>query len=232
MPFAGHPNIGTAVALARQLQTQAGAPPEQFVFEEAAGHVQIRLLRDDALVVGAELAAPQPLSILSAVSVEDAAACVSLSPREIAAATHPPRVISVGLPFLTVELSSRDALRRARPDTAAHERVLPAIGTDPVFAYVRGSGAGQLYARMFAPLDATVEDPATGSATAATIALLTQLKPEPDADLTWRIEQGLDMGRPSVILGRTHKRDGLVSAVYIAGHAVCVMHGVLRMPSG
>jgi trans-2,3-dihydro-3-hydroxyanthranilate isomerase len=82
---------------------------------------------------------------------------------------------------------------------------------------------------MFAPLDATTEDPATGSATAATIALLTSLRPERDIDLSWRVEQGVDMGRPSLLLGRTRKRDGSVTAVHVGGRAVTVMHGFLQI---
>lgn len=232
VPFAGHPNIGTAVALARELEARGGALPERFLFEEAAGLVPIRLLREDGAVVAAELTAPKPLSVGPGVSAEDAAACASVVPEEIATAAHFPGVISVGLPFLVMELTSREALRRAKPNAIVHERVLPAVGTDAVFAYVHGSDAGHLHARMFAPLDATIEDPATGSAAAATIALLTQLRPQADADLTWSIEQGVDMGRPSLILGRTEKRAGAVTAVRVAGHAVLVMRGTLQTPAG
>jgi trans-2,3-dihydro-3-hydroxyanthranilate isomerase len=109
-------------------------------------------------------------------------------------------------------------------------RVLPPTGTDAVFAYVRGNVPGDQDARNYAPLDATVEDPATGSATAATIALLATLRPERDAEVAWRVEQEIDMGRPSLPLGRTEKRDGLVTAVYVAGHAVPVMSGLLHLP--
>lgn len=228
VPFAGHPNIGTAVVLARELESKGGAPADRFVFEEAAGLVPLSLLREGGTVVGAELTAPEALSIGSAVSVDDAAACLSLSSNEIGITTHAPRVVSVGLPFLAVEVTSRDALRRAKPNVVAHERVLPSIGTDAVFAYARRAASGELDARMFAPLDATTEDPATGSATAATIALLTSLRPESDLDLSWRVEQGVDMGRPSLLLGRTCKRDGSVTAVQVAGRAVTVMHGFLQ----
>jgi trans-2,3-dihydro-3-hydroxyanthranilate isomerase len=230
VPFAGHPNVGTAVVLARDLQTKGIPAPDRFVFEEAAGLVAIRLLRDGGTVVGAELTAPEPLSIRSSVSVEDAAACLSLVPTEIVIETHLPQVISIGLPFLVAELISRDVLRRARPNLLAHERVLPPIGTDAIFAYVRGTPAGELHARMFAPLDATVEDPATGSATGATIGFLAALRPERDSEITWRVEQGADMGRPSLLLGRTEKHGGVVTAVHVAGHAVLVMHGLLHVP--
>ena len=230
IPFAGHPNVGTAVVLARELEAKGGPPIDRFVFEEGAGLVPIRLLRDAGTVVGAELTAPEPLSVRSSASVHDVAACLSLEPTDIGVATHPPQVISVGLPFLVAEITSREALRRAKPNPLAHERVLPSIGTDAVFAYVHGTAAGSLHARMFSPLDAIVEDPATGSATAATIALLATLRPERDSEIAWRVEQGADMGRPSLLLGRTEKRDGIVTAVHVAGHAVQVMHGLLHVP--
>ena len=229
VPFAGHPNVGTAFVLARELELNDHPPAERFVFEEAAGLVPVRILRSRGAVVGAELTAPEALSIRAAVSVADAAACLSLAPGEIAVATHPPQVVSVGLPFLAVEVVSRDALRRAMPDAAVHARVLPPLGTDAVFTYFREPATPNLHARTFAPLDATVEDPATGSATAATIALLTSLHVARDGEFNWRIEQGVDMGRPSVLIGRTEKRAGAVTAVHVAGHAVPVMHGFLSI---
>jgi trans-2,3-dihydro-3-hydroxyanthranilate isomerase len=231
VPFAGHPNVGTAVVLARELEAKGSPPIDRFVFEERAGLVPIRLLRENGTVVGAELTAPERLSIRSSVSVHDAAACLSLAPTDICIATHPPQIISVGLPFLVAEITSRDALRRAKPNPLEHERVLPPAGTDAVFLYVRGTADAELHARMFAPLDATLEDPATGSAAAATIALLAQLRPERDGEIAWRVEQGVDMGRPSLLFGRTEKRGGSVASVQVAGHAVPVMHGFLHVPA-
>jgi trans-2,3-dihydro-3-hydroxyanthranilate isomerase len=245
VPFAGHPNIGTAVVLAQELEARARAqnkdkdededkgqgmePLLRFVFEEAAGLVFIELLREGGTVVGAELTVPEALSVGASVSVDDTAACLSLASNEIGTAVHAPQVVSVGLPFLVTEVVSRDALRRAKPDLKIHERVLPPIGTDSIFAYVRGTAACALQARCFMPLDATVEDPATGSATAATIALLATLQPERSGEHRWRVEQGVDMGRPSLLLGRTEKRDGRVTAVHVAGHAVPVMRGSLHI---
>ncbi len=230
IPFAGHPNVGTAVVLARELRAQGGPPVDRFIFEEGAGLVPIRLLLDAVTVLGAEFAAPEPLSIRSPASVRDLAACLSLESIDIGVGTHPPQVISVGLPFLVAEITSREALRQAKPDPSAHERILPPLGTDAVFAYTRGMEAGELHARMFSPLDGIVEDPATGSAAAATIALLATLRAERDCETAWRVEQGVDMGRPSLLLGRTEKRAGAVVAVHMAGRAVQVMHGFLQEP--
>lgn len=119
VPFAGHPNIGTAFVLAGLLP----AAPDVLVFEEAAGLVPLTLLRDGGpashpasnSITGAELAAPEPLSRRSVVNPARAAACLSLAAADVRTDAHPPGVASVGLPFLLVELASRAAPGQAGP---------------------------------------------------------------------------------------------------------------------
>jgi len=229
LPFAGHPNVGTAVVVAHEIEREGALASDQLLFEEGAGLVSLRLVREGTAVVGAEFTAPQSLSAGSKVSAEAAAACLSLAPDDIGLHVHMPQVLSVGLPFLVAEVRSREVLKRCRPSLPAHERVLPPIGTDSVFAYARGADAGALSARMFSPIDAIPEDPATGSAAAATIAFLAAEGGQLDADSVWRIEQGADMGRPSLLLGRTEKRGGMVRAVHIGGDAVPVMRGTFDL---
>jgi trans-2,3-dihydro-3-hydroxyanthranilate isomerase len=230
VPFAGHPNVGTAVVFARQREGQGGSPLDRLVFEEAAGLVPIRLIRERDTVVGAEFTAPESLTLGPHVSVADIAECLSLTAADISLASHPPQVLSVGLPFLVAEITTRGALRRAKPDALTHERVLPPIGTDAIYAYCPGATPQELHARMFSPLDGIVEDPATGSAAAATISLLATLRPDSDGQISWRIEQGFEMGRRSLISGRTEKRNRAVTAVHIGGFAVQVMSGLFDLP--
>jgi trans-2,3-dihydro-3-hydroxyanthranilate isomerase len=229
VPFAGHPNVGTAVVLARELEGKGGPPLERLVFEEGAGLIPIRLIRAPDSVVGAEFTAPKSLTRGPTVRTADIAECLSLSVADISHANHPPQVLSVGLPFLVAEITSHDALRRAMPNAQTHARVLPPIGTDAIYAYCPGATPQELHARMFAPLDGILEDPATGSAAAATISLLASLRSEREGEMSWRIEQGVEMGRPSLLNGRTEKRNGAVSAVHIGGFAVQVMSGVFDL---
>jgi trans-2,3-dihydro-3-hydroxyanthranilate isomerase len=244
VPFAGHPNVGTAFVLARESPFAAAAAISaggSFVFEETAGLVRLKLLHDHGATVGAELRAPEVLSRRSTVSRQAAAACLSLDPEDLATAVHAPQIISVGLPFLAVELGSRDALRRSKPNIAAQEDLLPLDGADAIFAYWRApeqspaSGETVLHARTFAPLDGVIEDPATGSAGAAAIALLASLQPEPRTDRAWRIHQGVDMGRPSLLLGRTVAHDvggaaeGAPRETHIGGRCVAVFEGTLDL---
>jgi trans-2,3-dihydro-3-hydroxyanthranilate isomerase len=137
VPFAGHPNVGTAFLLAREMMARGVDVPDQFVFEEQAGRVPVRLLRHSSSVIGAELMAPEPLSRRSRLTPEAAAALLTLEPEDVLTDTHAPEVISVGLPFLVVELASRGALRRARPDLAAYATHLPLDEADAVYVYTR-----------------------------------------------------------------------------------------------
>jgi trans-2,3-dihydro-3-hydroxyanthranilate isomerase len=230
IPFAGHPNVGTAFVLA----TQAAKPPARLKFEEGAGLVPVDILRDDARVVGAELTAPQPFRKLTLFGVEQAAACGSLSAADISTDRHPPVIVSVGMPFLVAELSSREALRRARPDAAAFAQVLPCDGAFAVYFYTRDVPPAEmpldLQARMFHPgSSGLTEDPATGSATVAAAALLADLAGERDAELTLRIGQGVDMGRPSLLLTRVRKANGVVASAHVGGRCVQMMEGTFQL---
>lgn len=230
IPFAGHPNVGAAFVLA----TLAPKPPARLLFEEKAGLVPVEILTEQGRVAGAELTAPQPLKRLSQISIEQAAACLSLSPGEVKTDRHPPQIISVGLSFLAVELASRDALRRARPDAAAFAKTFPRDDSDSIYLYTRDVPVEEkpcdLQARMFHPgASGLSEDPATGSATAAAAALLADLDPLKDGELKLRIGQGVDMGRPSLLLTRVRKQNGAIASVHVGGSCVQMMEGTFRL---
>jgi trans-2,3-dihydro-3-hydroxyanthranilate isomerase len=229
IPFAGHPNVGTAFVLA----TQAAEPPARLKFEEKAGLVSVEILIDEGRAVGAELTAPQPLGKLIRLGAEQAAACLSLTSADIRSDRHPPQIVSVGLPFLVVEVASRDALRRARPDAAAFAKTFPCDGSDAVYFYTRDvspAEACDLQARMFHPGSSGLsEDPATGSATVAAAALFADLSGERDGELKLRIGQGVDMGRPSLLLTRVRKAGGAVVSAHVGGRCVPMMEGTFRL---
>jgi trans-2,3-dihydro-3-hydroxyanthranilate isomerase len=230
IPFAGHPNIGTAFVQA----TQATKAPARLRFEEKAGLVPVEILSEQGRVTGAELTAPQPLKRLSEVEVAQAAACLSLSADDVRTERHVPQIVSVGLPFLMVEVASRDALKRARPDAAAFASIFPRDGSDAVYFYTRDVPPGEqpldLQARMFHPGSRGLsEDPATGSATAAAATLLAELDNARDGELKLRIGQGVDMGRPSLLLTRVVKQGDKVVSVHVGGACVTMMEGTLQL---
>ncbi|MEN4919469.1 PhzF family phenazine biosynthesis protein [Achromobacter spanius] len=232
VPFAGHPNVGTAWVLARE-QVAAGLPaPEAFVFEEEAGLVRIALSYDAHGLAGAELLAPQPLSRGSEAQVAAVARALKLEPADIDVSLHAPQVVSVGLPFLVVQVANRDALRRAMPDASGYAALMPKLGAKSIYLYTTDTGSDttdaptDIQARMLT--GRMTEDPATGSATAAVTALRASLLPE--GRLRLRVGQGVDMGRASLLLAHAERRaDGVWAGV--AGQAVVVMEGTLPAPA-
>jgi trans-2,3-dihydro-3-hydroxyanthranilate isomerase len=231
MPFAGHPNVGTGYVLARRM----AHAPEHLVFEEAAGLVRVHILRGaDGLPAGARIAAPISLQIDIEVAREIVAACAGLEPVDIDTTTHRPLVASVGTPFVIAQVVSLEALARARPVEAAFRAGIAAVpelgGKLSLLLYVtRGGSATTLRTRMFAPLSGIPEDPATGSANATLAALLTSYAPGDNVELACEIEQGVEMGRPSLLVATGQKTgEGPVSAS-VAGSCVPVMRGVVTV---
>ena len=225
VPFAGHPNIGTAFALANCGELGDIAQPTQIVFEEKAGLVPITLRRRSDNSISCELQAPEQLSMGLEIAVEDIAACLSLTADDVVTETHTPVVASVGLPFVVAELSTTDALANAKIVLDGFAR-LADFGVAPdLHVYVRSDDEYDLRARMFAPFDGVTEDPATGSANCALAALLAQNDTMPSGNFEWRIAQGVEMGRPSELFARARKDDGRVTATWIAGSCVMVSEG-------
>lgn len=230
VPFAGHPNVGTAFALARAGELGPLDRPFEVTFEEKAGFVPIRIERQANGEIACELAAPESLSLGPVVGPEALASAVSLSPDDIVTRMHPPRVASVGLPFLVAEVADRAALERARTSRPGVE-ALAAEGIVPdVHLYVRSADEFDIRARMFAPLDGVPEDPATGSANCALAALLAHVDPRDEGKFAWRIAQGVEMGRPSVLAARAAKKAGSVVGAWIGGTSVLVGEGWLEIP--
>jgi trans-2,3-dihydro-3-hydroxyanthranilate isomerase len=229
VPFAGHPNVGTAFILASagELGTIDGSTT--VTFEEKAGLVPITIERRGKDSFRCELSAPQSLSLGATVPVQVVAEAVGLTPDDLSAAIHPPQVASVGLPFLMAELRHRAALERARPNVPALEALRAAGVTPDVHLYVRSGDDFDVRARMFAPLDGVLEDPATGSANCALAGLLAHFEQAPSGTFHWRIAQGVEMGRPSLLEAAADKRDGDVVATRIGGASVLVSEGWIEV---
>jgi trans-2,3-dihydro-3-hydroxyanthranilate isomerase len=229
IPFAGHPNVGTAFTLAAAGELGAIESSITVTFEENAGLVPVSVHRREGGRIWCELTAPQRLSLGATIPAATLASAVSLAPDDIVTRTHLPQVASVGLPFLMAELKDRSALERAW-GTVDGAHALRAQGVAPdVHLYARTADGFDLRARMFAPLDGVPEDPATGSANCALAALLSYYDPAISGTFRWRIAQGVEMGRPSALDARTEKREGAVVGAWIGGYSVLVSEGFIEV---
>jgi trans-2,3-dihydro-3-hydroxyanthranilate isomerase len=227
LPFAGHPNVGTAFVLAATGELGEIGALSTIVFEEEAGLVSIDICASNGKVTSCELAAPQSLSLEKNITVEMAASALSLSAGDISTRTHPPQIASVGMPFVIVELNDRDALKRAKINISGFERIQAEDVFPDIYLYTRASDGFDVRARMFGPLSGVPEDPATGSANCALAGLLAHYDEKASGTFTWRIAQGVEMGRPSTLIARAEKNNGAVEKTWVGGSSVLVSEGTI-----
>ncbi len=227
LPFAGHPNIGTAFVLATTGELGEIGVSATILFEEEAGLVEIDIQTSDRKVTSCELTAPQALMLGKDIPVEMAAAALSLNSGDILTKTHPPQIASVGVPFVMVELNDRAALERAKINMSGFEAI-HAEGIMPdIYLYTRVSDGFDIRARMFGPLSGVPEDPATGGANCALAGLLAHYDQKTSGTFTWRIAQGVEMGRPSTLIARAEKNSGAVEKTWVGGSSVFVSEGTI-----
>jgi len=164
------------------------------------------------------------------IETEIVAAACSLAPGDVETGNHRPCIASCGIPLAFAEVKTRAALANARPRTEVFTEHLPAERITGILLYVHDRRGGfDLQVRMFAPLYGVPEDPATGSGNVALAGLLACLRAEPDLSLKFRIGQGIDMGRPSLLEAGAEKRGGEIVGLSIGGRCVPMMRGVLEV---
>jgi trans-2,3-dihydro-3-hydroxyanthranilate isomerase len=236
LPFAGHPTVGTAFVLAATGEVALTGATTSVVFEEGVGPVPVTIRAVEGRPVFSELTAAKLPEVGPAVpSVGELAEMLSLAPEDLLdgpLGTDHPEAVSCGVPFLYVPLRNRDAVRRARVRIDRWEALLSGFWATEVYVFARDPElpGSQIRSRMFAPRMGIVEDPATGAATASFGGYLAARSPERYGTLRWVIEQGFEMGRPSLLHLEVDKRDGAVTAVRVGGASVLVSEGWMEIP--
>ena len=227
MPFAGHPTVGSAVLLARL----DGGATRDLVLEEGIGPVRCRTQMIDADRGRAVFDLPRlPAENGSPPAVDAIAAALGLDQDDIGFRGFVPARWSAGNPLCFVPIRSRAAIARARPDLGRFDQTF-AIG-GRALAYLFCGEASEpghdFHARMFAPGLGVPEDPATGSAAAAFAGLLATQGGFADGDHTVTIEQGYEMGRPSLMELSFTMRGGTLADAAVGGGAVVVTEGMIE----
>lgn len=228
LPFAGHPNVGAAVAYALGAGPFGRKGVERVRFEERLGLVELQLDYDGERPRGAWLTAPAAPEIGDLLPPALVARAAGLPVSAIRQDPRPPRLARLGPDFAMVELAGPEAMAAAQPVGDAFGPA--AEGRLQALLVLYRYEAAQLHVRVFAPLVGIAEDPATGGANLALGGYLAALAPEADIDLDLVAGQGSEMGRPSRLQVRAAKRQGLALPPRIHGCAVQVMEGRLRLP--
>ncbi len=243
VPFAGHPTVGSAIFLADRLGRQPkpgpdGAPELRLVLEENVGSVPVTVRFDgDRPAAATFTTAVLPEHRPSPHTIEEVAHMVGLDPSEIGGVgPHGGELgveqVSCGLEYFIVPVRTLEAIGRSRLDLTAWQRMLADAWAHHVYLVCPetvGDGV-DLQVRMYAPGSGVPEDPATGSAAAALGGYLSKADGRDDGSLGWTVEQGLEMGRPSLIHVGAERSGGTTSRVTVGGAAVPVSRGTMTVP--
>ena len=222
MPFAGHPTIGTSIALVEELKW-VPADTFQFVLRERIGDVPVSIDTGPPRV--AWLTTP-PVKFEENFECALAASLLGLDAAAVRADLEP-QIVGAGAPFLYVALTGEAAVDRAVLDEGAMRKT--EIATSTVGVYVFAQTAEGAYARMFAPMSGIAEDPATGSATGPLYAYLARHGKLPDGN-EFVNRQGVAMGRPSTLRVRLTWDGDVLNRIEVGGSAVLVGKGQLFLP--
>lgn len=232
MPFAGHPTVGTAFILASIGEIALDGDMTRIVFEEGVGPVPVSIRAEGGKPVFSQLTAarlpefgpPPPLAA-------DLAGALSLDPADLLEGEYAPQAVSCGVPFLFVPLRDRAALARVRVNPERYSRLLGNWWAKEsfLFCFDPELPGSDLRARMFAPALGIAEDPATGAAATALAGYLGARAAQSSGMLRWVVEQGFEMGRPSLLEVEADLRDGQVSEIRVGGASVMVSQGTMEL---
>jgi trans-2,3-dihydro-3-hydroxyanthranilate isomerase len=224
LPFAGHPTVGAAIHLGNLFNLTA--PDTPLILDEEVGAVHCHVSTDGNGGGRARFAIPKlPEKAGYPPDTDQTAAALGLSPYDIGFDHFAPVCFSAGVAYTFVPVRDLDAIRRVRVDPV---RFADTFG-DAAYVFCRETAddANAFHARMFAPGFGIAEDPATGSAVAAFAGVLADFEPLANGEHPFVIEQGYEMGRPSLIRLTLATRDRRLTGATIAGDAVLVTEGTL-----
>jgi trans-2,3-dihydro-3-hydroxyanthranilate isomerase len=242
LPFAGHPTVGTAFLLAAIGEVELEGDETRIVLEEGVGPVSVLIRSKNGKPYFTQLTAAKipergPVSY----DIETIAAMLSLNPDDIdAGGLYKIEGVSAGLPFVYVPVRDLDVLGRVKLNQDLWEKELKTGWAKEFFVFTEKeesiarsgvtNGDAILRARMFSPAMGVAEDPATGSAAAAFGGYLAWRSDRKDGTLKYAVHQGVEMGRPSVLMVEADVIAGEVKSVRVGGASVLITSGELHVP--
>lgn len=245
VPFAGHPTVGSAIFLASQMNPPTTLDPDgdgdaHLILEENVGPVPVKVCYERGRPVSAMFTtAMLPEHRPNPHSLEDVAAMVGLDPADIGGvgpggSSLAIDQVSCGLEYFIIPVRTLDGMARSQLDMAMWKRMLADAWAHHVYL-VCMDAVGEdvdVHVRMYAPGSGVPEDPATGSAAAALGGYLSEADGSEEASLWWTVEQGVEMGRPSLIRVGANRSGGKTTRVRVSGSAVHVSRGSMTVPDG
>lgn len=232
LPFAGHPTVGTAHVLAAIGEIPLTGDMTSIVFEEGVGPMRVSIRSAGGHPVFAQFTtAVLPRSAATSADRSTLASVLGLDASDLLDDRWEPEVLSCGVPYTYLAVRDVATVARARFRMDFWERSMKGSTGSEIFVFAMGGErpGSDIHARMFAPGLSVPEDPATGSAAAALAGYLAPRDVRGDGLLCWRVEQGFEMGRPSIMELEADVRGGALAAVRVGGASVLMTEGHMEI---
>jgi trans-2,3-dihydro-3-hydroxyanthranilate isomerase len=231
LPMAGHPTVGTSFILARERMIEVGQDRTTIRLEEGVGTIPVTINFRDNQPDLIWMQQPLPKFGPRIEDVRGVAEMLAIAPDEIEESL-PIEVVSCGVPFIYVPLKSLRAARSIRFRLDVCEKLLANLGVSEVFVFTTETelDGSSVHSRMFAPALGIREDPATGAASGPLGCYLVRYKVLPTSQRSeFTSEQGIEMGRPSIIQIVIEQDAGEISRVRVGGRCVFMGEGYLEI---
>lgn len=232
LPFAGHPTIGTAFVLSASREIELVSEKTTIILEEGIGPIPVTITQKHGEITFCQLSASKPPEFgPPPPPVHQIAEVLSLDPTFLLGEPYAPQAVSCGVPFLFVGLQNRELLAEVRINYPAWQNILSDFWATEIFVFCFDPERpdSDLRARMFAPAMGIAEDPATGAAATALGGYLGIRNQSQSGTLEWVVEQGFEMGRPSILKVETDKREAEIVSIRVGGQAVLVSEGWMEI---
>ncbi len=221
LPFAGHPTLGTAYVLQQEIIKQ---PAQAIILNLKVGQIPVSLSYSNG-TVDLLWMQQKPPTFNQVFVAEAIAQVLNLEVAEIDS-RFPIQEVSTGVPFIIVPLKTQSALKRVKVNKDKYFELINTTQAKSllVFCPETYSSANNLSVRVFADYFGVPEDPATGSANGCLAGYLVQYSYCGEEPINLRVEQGYEIGRPSLLLLKAQQKDGAIE-VSVGGKVIMVANG-------
>lgn len=227
LAFAGHPTVGTAYLLAAIGIIPLSAETTKILLEEKVGIVPVEIKsKNGDPIYSALTASKMPEYGPLPPEIAKIAAVLGLDTTDIRQDHFYPEAVSCGLPFLFIPVSHSVAIDKIKLNLSLWQQWLADYWAPHLYTFfIDTQKPTNIQARMFAPGLGIEEDPATGSAATALAGYLSKRQLPDSGNMVFKITQGLQMGRPSLIRVETDVENSKVTAIKVGGSSVIVSNG-------
>lgn len=216
LPFAGHPTLGTAYIIQREIIKNS---VEEVILNLGVGQIPVSW-KGEVLWMRQNLP-----TFTETHQIETLAEVLNVEVNDIDG-RFPIQEVSTGVPFVIVPLKSLGALKKAKVNLDKYYQFIQTTKTTEILIFCPETynSINDLSVRMFAPYLGITEDPATGSANGCLAAYLSEYNYLGEAKVDVRVEQGYEINRPSLLLLKAEKISGKIE-VFVGGNVVMVAKG-------